>query len=257
MDAAADVHRVPPPAIGLALTEAHRVVMEFSALRFYRRWLERMPPGDGHGVVLMPGFLGDDGYNAALRRYLGKLGYHCKGWEQGRNLGPRENVLAGLEQHIRGVAECTGSKVTLIGHSLGGIYAREMAKQIPDRVRHVITLGSPFGEGRDTGSYTRRLFSAMNPDKQIMSARNLLHEPPPMPTTAVFSKGDGICNWQTCYQRGDYDNTQNIQVWGSHCGLTMNPMVWFLLAERLALPEDAWQPFKSSSWRRLFYRNTQ
>jgi pimeloyl-ACP methyl ester carboxylesterase len=257
LDATAEVHLVPPPAMGLALTEGHRAVMEISALRLHRRWLEKMPPGDGHGVVVMPGFLGDDGYNAPLRRYLTKLGYDTRGWEQGRNLGPRENVLENLLEHVLALADATGGKVTLIGHSLGGIYARELAKLMPDHVRHVITLGSPFGEGRDTGSYPRRLFQAMNPDEDLTIEQTQLQEPPPMPTTAVFSKGDGVCNWLTCYQRGKFDHTQNIQVWGSHCGLSMNPMVWFLLAERLAQPEDGWQPFKSSSWRQMFYRNSR
>ncbi len=253
MDATLEITQIPPPRMALALTEASRAAAEFGGLILTRRWLRNMPRGDGHGVMLLPGFLGDDGYNAPLRRYLGGLGYECSGWEQGRNLGPRGDMLDKTVEHIVKFAKLTDGKVSLIGHSLGGIYARELAKVIPEHVRQVISLGSPFGEGRDTGSYPRRLFSIMNPDEELTIDQHLLTEPPPVPTTAVFSKGDGVCNWVTCFQKGRYANAQNIQVWGSHCGLTINPMVWFLLAERLAQSEDNWRPFRSSSWRSLFY----
>lgn len=203
--------------------------------------------------MIMPGFLGDDGYNAPLRRYLNGLGYHCVGWEQGRNLGPQDDLLERLVEHIVNLAEFTAGKVTLIGHSLGGIYARELAKEIPQQVRQVISLGSPFGEGRHTGSYPSRLFTMLNPSEELPIDEDLLTEPPPVPTTAVFSKGDGICNWLSCYQRGRHPQTQSVQVWGSHCGLTLNPMVWALLADRLAQAEDGWKPFRSTRWSRLFY----
>ena len=253
MDASAESHFIPPPHPGLALTEAHRAFLEFSSLIVTRRFLDRMPRGDGHGVVLLPGFLGDDGYNAPLRRYLNRLRYEAVGWSQGRNLGPRGDLLERTADYIDELANRTGGKVTLVGHSLGGIYARELAKEIPDLVRQVISLGSPFGEGRDTGSYPRRLFYTLNPEEDVSIDQYVLAEPPPVPTTAVYSREDGVVNWLTCFQYGRFGHAQNIQVWGSHCGLTINPMVWFLLAERLAQPENGWKPFRSSTWRQLFY----
>jgi len=253
MEATFESLNIPPPPAALALTEAPRAAAEFASLMLSRRWLRRMPAGDGHGVVVIPGFLGDDGYNTPLRGYLGRLGYHSVGWEQGRNLGPRGNLLERVVEHIVGVAAETGGKVTLIGHSLGGIYARELAKELPEQVRQVISLGSPFGEGRDTGSYPRRLFSLLNPEEEITIDQHMLSEPPPVPTTAVYTRGDGICNWLTCYQHGYHANAQNIRVWGSHCGLTINPAVWYLLAERLSQPEDNWKPFRTRSWRNLMY----
>jgi pimeloyl-ACP methyl ester carboxylesterase len=253
MDASVESHFIPPPNLGLALTEAHRAFLELSGLLYTRRFLDRMPRGDGHGVVLLPGFLGDDGYNAPLRRYLNRMGYEAVGWSQGRNLGPRGDLLERTADYVNDLASRTGGKVSLVGHSLGGIYARELAKEIPDQVRQVISLGSPFGEGRDTASYPRRLFYALNPEDDISIDQYVLAEPPPVPTTAVYSKEDGVVNWLTCFQHGRFDHTQNIQVWGSHCGLTVNPMVWFLLAERLGQSENGWAPFRSSTWRRLFY----
>ena len=253
MDASVDHHLVPPPHLGLALTEAHRAFAELVSMLYTRRFLDRMPRGDGHGVVILPGFLGDDGYNAPLRRYLNKLGYEAVGWSQGRNLGPRGGLLERAADYIGNHAEETGGKVTLIGHSLGGIYARELAKEIPDSVRQVVSLGSPFGNGRDTASYPSRLFYALNREDEIGLDQFQLSAPPPVPTTAVYSREDGVVNYVTCFQEGQHHQAQNIQVWGSHCALTINPMVWFLLAEGLAQAEDAWQPFRSSTWRQLFY----
>ena len=105
----------------------------------------RMPRGDGHPVVILPGFLGDDLYNAPLCRYLKFLDYDGSGWGQGRNLGPRDNLLERVVDDVAGRVASAGKKVTLIGHSLGGIYARELAKAAPELVRQVISLGSPFG----------------------------------------------------------------------------------------------------------------
>jgi pimeloyl-ACP methyl ester carboxylesterase len=253
MDDAVVSPLVPPPHIALALTEAQRALGEYAVLALSRRWLKRMPRGDGHGVMVLPGFLGDDGYNNPLRRYLDELGYHSSGWNLGRNLGPRGDLLERALEEISALAKASGGPITLVGHSLGGIYARELAKEIPQQVRQVISLGSPFGEGRDSGSYPRRLFSMLNPDEEITINQHVLVEPPPVPTTSVFSRGDGVVNWRTAVQPGEYPQAQNIEVWGSHCGLTFNPTVWFLLAERLSQPAGSWRPFERNTLRNLFF----
>lgn len=245
---------VPPPNALLALTEAHRAVAEIFSLNISRRTLRKIAPqGDGHPVMVLPGFMGGDGYNSALRRYLSKLNYAVHGWGMGRNLGPREGVLEGLEERIHYLAERYEGPVSLVGHSLGGIFARELARQFPDKVRQVISLGSPFGQGRMTASIPARLFSALNPPEELPISQDVLHHAPPVPTTAIYSKGDGIVNWQTTLQKNGHALTQNIQVRGSHCGMTLNPSIWFLIAERLATPSGDWQPFEGGSWRRLLY----
>jgi pimeloyl-ACP methyl ester carboxylesterase len=245
---------VPPPSALLALTEAHRAVVEILSLNITRRALHRMAPrGDGHPVMVLPGFMGGDGYNAALRRYLTKLNYAVHGWGMGRNLGPREGVLEGLEERIHYLAERYEGQVSLVGHSLGGIFARELAREFPDRVRQVISLGSPFGEGRMTASIPARLFSALNPPEELPIDQAALHHAPPVPTTAIYSKGDGIVNWQTSLQKDGHAQAQSIQVRGSHCGMTFNPSIWFLIAERLATPAGQWRPFERRNWRNLFY----
>lgn len=246
---------MPPPHPLLALTEAHRVLIEAVSLSLVRGLLERAPRGDGHPVMVLPGFLGSDGYNAALRRYLTRLGYAVHGWAQGRNLGPREGVLEALRERVHYLSERYAAPVSLVGHSLGGIFARELARDAPQRVRQVISLGSPFGEGRWTGSYPARLFSSLNPPEELPVVEDLLPLAPPVPTTAIYSKGDGIVNWRTARQcpLAAHALTQSIQVRGSHCGMTLNPTIWFLLAERLSQPIDGWRPFERRDWTALLY----
>jgi pimeloyl-ACP methyl ester carboxylesterase len=246
---------VPPPHPLLALTEAHRVVLEVLSLRLARGLLASAPAGDGHPVMILPGFLGSDGYNAAFRRYLTRQGYAVHGWAQGRNLGPRDGVLEALVERVEFLASRYGGPISLVGHSLGGIFARELARELPARVRQVISLGSPFGEGRWTGSYPARLFASLNPRDDLPIPETVLPTAPPVPTTAIYSKGDGICNWRTARQAAEaaHAQTQSIQVRGSHCGMTLNPAIWFLVAERLAQPADDWRPFRPREWAWLLY----
>ena len=245
---------VPPPGALLSLTEAHRAVVEILSLNVSRKQLRKIAPlGDGHPVMVLPGFMGDDGYNAALRRFLGSLNYSVHGWGLGRNLGPRGGVLEGLRDRIHALHDRYERPVSLVGHSLGGIFAREIAREYPDKVRQVISLGSPFGRGRMTASVPARLFSALNPPRELPVDQDIIHQAPPVPCTAIYSKGDGIVNWRTTVQHDHHDRSQNIQVHGSHCGMTLNPVIWYLVAERLATHPDQWQPFQRSSWRSLFY----
>jgi pimeloyl-ACP methyl ester carboxylesterase len=249
---------VPPPGLLLAFSEAHRAALEMVLLGVSHSTLRKIAPkGDGHAVMVLPGFLGGDGYNSTLRRFLGKLNYSVHGWGLGRNLGPRDGVLEALEKRLLYLSDYYQGPVSLVGHSLGGIFARELARVYPDRVRQVISLGSPFGEGRLTGSIPARLFMALNPPDELPVDQDLLSHAPPVPTTAIYSKYDGIVNWQTTFQQNGHAKTQSIEVRSSHCGMTFNPSVWLLVAECLANDPASWQPFARGSWRRLLYPETQ
>jgi pimeloyl-ACP methyl ester carboxylesterase len=239
-----------PPHWSLALTEAPRALAEYGTQVLLRRvLLSKLPRGDGHGVMVIPGFMGDDPFNRSLVDFLNKLGYRASGWQMGRNLGLGRLSLDDLKVKLGRLGQAGGGKVSLIGHSLGGIYAREIARMQPHTIRQVISLGSPFGEGRESGSYASRLHQRLNPDDQVdpelLRLREELAIAPPVPTTSIYTKGDGVVNWRTAIQNNGHHQTQNIQVIGSHCGLTLNPAVWYLVADRLRHDENSWQPFQS------------
>jgi pimeloyl-ACP methyl ester carboxylesterase len=245
-----------PPSLGLFLLEGQRAVLEGMSLIAASPFLDRAPRGDGHPVLVLPGFSADDDSTGVLRRFLRRLGYDVHPWLLGRNLGfpgfLRDRLLRRvLELHAR-----RDEKLTLIGWSLGGIYARELAKLIPRQIRRVITLGSPFADaGRATN--VSRLF-------ELLSGRTLparqdaffaqLRDPPPVPSTAIYSRSDGVAHWSAC-REPDAPNTDNIEVIGSHCGLGVNPFVLYAIADRLALAEGSSERFeRSRGWRSLFYR---
>ena len=238
-----------PPHWSLALTEAPRVLMEFASLTLGKPLLRKLPRGDGHGVMVIPGFMGDDALNQSLVNFLNELGYRASGWQMGRNLGPSSFSAEVLRVRLERLGRAGGGKVSLIGHSLGGIYAREIARKEPGTIRQVISLGTPFGKGRDTGNNASRLYKRLNPkgrtDQQPRTHREDIAIAPPVPTTSIYTRGDGIVNWRTAIQTKDHHQTQNIEVIGSHCGLTLNPAVWYILADRLQQDEHSWQPFES------------
>ena len=135
--------RLRPPSLLLMLAEA-RAVFEFNSSLLLSPLLMRAPRGDGHPVLTLPGFLASDLSMAPMRRYLKELGYDAYAWNMGRNFGGVASKRAALRDLVTRIHETTGRKVSIIGWSLGGIYARDLALQLPGMVRSVITLGSPF-----------------------------------------------------------------------------------------------------------------
>lgn len=242
----------PVASTSLALLELPRVVTEIALLSASRSLLRDCPRGDGHSVIVIPGFLGSDRYNKALCNYLNWLGYDAAGWDLGINLGPRDEVIDGLKSRLKVAYSKSGRKITLIGHSLGGVYAREMARQHPDKVRQVISLGSPIAERGDSGKLSARLFRRLNGPVDL-ERHSALQVAPPVPTTAVYSRSDGVVHWHNAIQRNGHVRCENIEVYGSHCGLTVNTSVWRLLADRLSQAEENWQPFVALGSQRWMY----
>jgi pimeloyl-ACP methyl ester carboxylesterase len=224
-----------PPPMSLALTDGPRALIDAAVLGAARPLLRRMPRAkDNRSVMVIPGFLGDDRGNAPLIRYLRHLGYTATGWRQGRNLGPGSFTEEGLRAALDRLIEAGDGKVSLVGHSLGGIYAREIARSEPGSIRQVITLGSPFGRGHSTGSHASRLYNQLNPGPNPRDVEEVLAAPPPVPTTAIYTRGDGVVNWRTSLQDGNHGNVHNIRVLGSHIGLNINASVWYWVARKLA-----------------------
>jgi pimeloyl-ACP methyl ester carboxylesterase len=210
--------------------------------------LAAAPTGDGHPVLVIPGFTAGDHSTWILRYWLRRLGYATSGWQQGVNYGVRQDLVNGAMTQMRRLAEEGGGRISLVGHSLGGIYARELAKQAPEIVRQVICLGSPIGDPIGKRSRVSRLYEAFNPDHidkphQFERMHWYLGEAPPVPMTAVFSRSDGVVHWQTCIQNDGHECCENVEVFGSHTGLAVNAIVLYLIADRLAQPEGGWRAF--------------
>lgn len=233
-----------------------RAALEFGAFLASSPLLRAMGRGDRHPVLVLPGFTAGDRSTAPLRGVLRGQGYWTHGWRLGRNLGPTPAVVEGLVERLSTLHERHGRTVSLVGWSLGGMYARGMARLAPDMVRQVITLGSPFrlrDGGASNVSYlyerVRGTHVELPPEASIPE-----HELPPLevPTTAIYTRTDGVVHWSTCIE-AEGDRRENIEVTGSHSGLGHNPAVLFAVADRLAQPEDDWRPFRAPPWLRRLY----
>jgi hypothetical protein len=249
-------HPTPHPL--LTLTEAQRLMVEASSYIPLRRWLQRLPKGDGHPVWVLPGFTASDVSTVALRRFLKRQGYRPLPWEFGRNMGPRGDLEHRMRERLHAISDHHEEPVTLIGQSLGGVYARELARETPAAVRQVITLGSPFAsvQARGTNPAIARLFELATGKRstplQTESFFRRMAEPTGVPTTAVYSRFDGVVHWRTCIEKDD-PSTDNIEVHGSHCGMAINPQVLYVIGDRLAQPQGSWRKFERTGMRRIIY----
>lgn len=225
---------LPAPSLALLLREA-RVPLEAARFLLLAKRLRDLPRGDGHPVLLIPGFGADELFMRPLRRAIADLGYAAEDWGQGRNLGMRPNVRQGLAQKLESLRKRHDAKVTLIGWSLGGVFARELARAKPDFVRRVISMGSPIN-GDPEANNMMPLFrlanrgKPVNPDREGFERRKMA---PPVPCTAIYSRSDGIVAWQASLEESAA-NTENVEVRASHFGLVVNLDVLRVIARRLA-----------------------
>lgn len=148
--------------------------------------------GRGRAVLVLPGFLASDATTARLRRSLAAADFRAFGWEEGINLGVSEALLARLAARIADIAGDSGGRIVLLGWSLGGLYARELAKRVPHHVELVMTLGSPFS-GSVRANNAWRLYELVNGHPiDALPVEVELSASPPVRTIAVWSAQDGI-----------------------------------------------------------------
>lgn len=242
-----------PPSKTLMFLEG-RAFHEFGAFLGALPLLNLAPRGDGHPVLVLPGLVASDVSTKPLRSFLQGRGYAVSGWKLGRNLGLRDGVQDSMVDLLREMNETHGRKVSLVGWSLGGLYARQLAKMMPERVRSVITLGSPFaGNPKSTNAWRVYEFaSGKRADDTDEHFGGSLAGAPPVPTTAIFSRTDGVCAWQSCMEQSSA-MSESIEVESSHCGMGHHPAVVYAVADRLAQTEGAFAPFDRSGWRSLVY----
>ncbi|KHK93545.1 esterase/lipase family protein [Novosphingobium malaysiense] len=235
------------PFVGLAFLELGRCIMEAGATLALSPVLAMAPRGDGHPVMVLPGFATSDSMTALLRNFLAAQGYEVHPMDLGWNFDHHTVGENGehIAERIRAIRQASGRKVSLVGWSLGGVIAREAARRDPDDLRQVISLGSPFsGDPHATNLKSFYQFATGNDfssDKMLERYRTGAHVLP-IPSTAVFSRTDGITAWENCVSDSDAIN-ENIEVVSSHFGFVTNPAVFQIIADRLAQPEGNWQPF--------------
>jgi predicted alpha/beta hydrolase family esterase len=241
-----------PPSLGFAIAELPRAIVEFASLLPGHSILTKAPRGDGHPVFTLPGYRSNDTSMTIMRRYLARWGYTPYPWGLGTNLGVgyerldyEERFLARLEP----VVEETERPATLIGWSQGGVIAREVAKQRPELVRQVITLGSPIADAPEATTLFR-IFKRTSEDEitnELMSFMREVGKPlPNVRCVCIYSRSDGIVSADIAQDLVS-PNVENIRVNASHFGMTVNPVVLFVIADRLAQPQTDWTPFDANA----------
>lgn len=209
----------------------------------------RPPRGDGHCVLLLPGFATGDFSNATLASVVRTNGCRPKKWRLGSNEGPTPRVIEGLSDRLTELYERDHRTVTVVGMSLGGVFARRLGRQHPEMVRQVITIGSPIRfDGKGKSGLVDRLWKRRVPnfDDAALEEINLDESAKPpldMPTTSIYSRLDNIVPWNKSLDAPGVQS-ENIGVRGAnHLGLLLHPGVHFALADRIRRPEGEWQPF--------------
>lgn len=232
------------PSFALLATEPLRAILDFCGSR-----VGHLPTvdGDGHPVVVYPGLGAGALTTSHLRSHLTQCTFTVHDWGNGVNTGPDgrfDDWLETLAGRVRALHALHGRKVSLVGWSLGGVYARELAKFAPGSVRQVITLATPFGSLQGA-NHAGTLFKMMGGDTSQLTTemQQRLRERPPVPTTSIYSRSDGLVSWRGCLEKRA-PQAENIEVNASHLGMTTHPEVLRIVASRLAQPEDGWRPYR-------------
>lgn len=195
--------------------------------------LASVPKGDGRKVIVLPGILTGDFATFRLVAWLKRIGYDAQGWGPGFNWGPTTHILTRIDGLIDSAYTTSGRKVSLVGRSLGGLYAREYAKRNPDRIDRVITLGSPIQFPIETPLSPFETILARFYDPSIAERIDEIAKNPPVPLTAIYSKSDGIVPWQACLvEEGPL--AENFEIDSAHTVMGENSRAMRIVATRLA-----------------------
>jgi pimeloyl-ACP methyl ester carboxylesterase len=243
------------PSRAWLVTEPPRAGLDAAALAATWPLLAAAPRGDGHPVLVLPGLLAGDPATLLMRGVLSSLGHSVSGWSLGTNRGPTHRVVARLRDRLDRLHRESGQRVSLVGWSLGGLYAQELARAAPGKVRGIVTLGTPVVR---RAPWVRRVSTFADAAPVPAPAARALPRawaergPLRVPATSVYTRADGIVHWSSC-RYVLRARRENVEVRGSHLGLAVNPAVLWLVADRLGTPEDAWHPFRPPLALRPFF----
>ncbi|MGO9912415.1 MAG: esterase/lipase family protein [Acidimicrobiales bacterium] len=218
------------PPLRLLLAEPARAALGLASFPLTAPWLLLAPRGGGQPVLVLPGYLASDRSTVVIRGFLRRMGYQVQGWAMGRNDGAPE-LLDEAETKLREMAAAARAAVSVVGWSLGGLYARELARRQPNIVRQVITLGSPLALERRAGRHDH---------------------PVPVPVTTVYSRSDGIVEWQGSVAPSSPSH-QCVEVRCGHLGFSTDPATLWLLTDRLAQSDSSWTPYHPPARLRALY----
>ena len=251
-----------PPRLRHSVMELGRVVLEMGSAALLGPVLNALPGGDGHTIMTIPGFMGADGSTSRLRKFLNQRGYRAVPWGLGRNAADvrsrnlddflehrartEEAIAARVEMEYR----TSGRKLTLIGWSLGGLYAVALAHRYPRWIRQVITLGTPYGDPRGTALYSVMGNLYDNDVAEDALERWVAHTYSGgtlrVPVLALYSESDGIVGAGIARCQGDPQFVTNMAVVASHVGFPFNPLVFAVIANHLVEPHLRWALCRSA-----------
>lgn len=236
---------VKPPSLALLAGEG-RGLLDVPTLLLAAPFLATAPRGQSHPVMVLPGLGADDRSTFFIRSFLDFLGYKVHGWGRGRTARTPQANLPDMVDRVVKIGQDAGSKVSLVGWSRGGIMAREVARQVPDAVRLVVTLGSPFAAPgasnvRVIWKYlTGRNFEPPTPERVKQLAQSIS-----VPSTSIYTRTDGVVSWRACLEE-EGEGRENIEVNTTHIGLGFHAPALWVIADRLAQRPGVWEPFRPS-----------
>lgn len=242
-------------SLGLLATEPPRAGLDLAALAATWPMLATARRGDGHPVLVLPGWLTGDPATVPIRMFLRGLGHDVSGWSLGGNRGPTGRVVQELRARLEELHRSSGRRVSLVGWSLGGLYAQELARAAPGSVRGIVTLGSPVTR---PARWVRTASRFVDRGPRLPRGVDVLPRPWAehgslrVPATSVYSRADGVVHWSSC-RHVLRTRRENVEVRGSHLGLGHNPAVLWLLADRLGMAEGVWTPFRPPRALRPFF----
>lgn len=256
-----------PPRLRHSVMEFGRVVLEIGSTALLGPLLKTLPTGDGHTIMTIPGFMGADGSTSRLRKFLNNRGYHAIPWGLGRNaadvrsqdiddfLEHRARTEDAIAVRVEAEFKASGRKLTLIGWSLGGLYAVALAHRFPQWIRQVITLGTPYGDPRGTALYSVMGSLYNNEVEEKALERWVAHTYSGgrlrVPILALYSESDGIVGAGIAKCQGDPRYVTNMAVLASHVGFPFNPLVFAVIANHMVEPHERWALCRSEHIRPL------